>query len=437
MIEFITLFLGGLVTESQPVEIMAGDTVAVVEVRLDGELEQRLSAPPWRLRVDFGPELSPHVLEAIALDSEAKELARTRQWVNMSPQPAQSSLVVEGVEQGKGAIARASWESLAESEEPESVEVYFDGQQLPPQNPRSIQLPTFDPDQTHHLRVRLQFTEVLFSEAEAVFGGVYGNEVSTEISAVPIRFEKGSKPKSAQTMEDWFSVGGSPQVIHAVEKGTAEIIVVRDLATEARLEELASQAAHLEKMANQAGGLETGIVLKAHHQISFVSPCPEKQRKGGFRRSVYPHTRSFSSQDGTLLRLLTRVVPENCSEDRQQLADAVAVAGLSASGDGLRRVVILLIDGEPQDYSDRTPAQSIAYLKKMRVPLFIWNLDRSNPLETAWGQATNVRKLGLFGRAFKLVEKTLDHQLIVWLEGLHLPQSIELRPDIEGISLVE
>jgi hypothetical protein len=431
MIEFITLFLGGLITGQQTIELMVGDKVAIVEVRVDGELEKSLSAPPWTLEVDFGLDLTPHLLEAVALDYERQELARARQWINMAPQTAQSSLMVEGAKQGQGAIARVSWESLAESLEPQSVEVFFDGQQLPAQDPRAIQLPTFDPQQTHHLRVKLQLTDVLFSEAEAVFGGVYGNEVSTEISAVPIRFDKGMKPKSGQNMQDWFLVGGVPQVVHAVEKGDADIVVVRDVATEERIEELASQATRLETE------LKTDMHLKGHHQISFISPCPEKQRKGGLRRSVYPHSRRYSSQDGTLLRLMTRVLHRGCSEDRQQIADAVAVAGLSASGDGRRRVVILLIDGEPDDRGDLVPAKVISYLERVRVPLFIWNLDTSDPLETDWGQVTNVRKLGRFYKAFKQVEKDLEHQMIVWLEGLHLPQSVELRPGIEGISLVE
>jgi hypothetical protein len=431
MIEFITLFLGGLITGHQTVELMVDDAVAIVEVRFDGELEGRLSSPPWRLKIDFGVELAPHVLEATALDAQEQELARTRQWINMAPQTAQSALLVEGVEDGQAAIARVSWESLAESEEPESVQVYFDGEELPAQDPRAIRLPPFDPQQTHHLRVKLQLTEVLSSEAEAVFGGVYGNEVSTEISAVPIRFEKGMKPKSVEVMQDWFSVGAVPQTIHALEKGDADIIVVRDVATHDRLRELASQAGRLET------DLKTDRHLKAHHKISFISPCPEIQHKDGLRRAVYPHTQRYAAMDGTLLRLMTRVLPNNCAEDKQLLADAVAVAGLAASGSGLRRAVILLIDGKSRDRSDFTPDQVIDYLATMRVPLFVWNLDSTKLLETDWGQATHVRKLNRFYRAYSQVEKNLDHQLIVWLQGLHLPQSVKLRPSIEGISLVE
>ena len=427
MIEFITLFLGGLLTGPQAVEIMAADNVTLVEVRLDGEVLSRLTSPPWKLNVDLGPDLSPHLLDAIGFDDDDREIARVRQWVNMAPQAAQSSLMIEGASRGRGAVAKVSWQSLAEKNDPRSVEAQFDGQPLAVDDPRAIPLPDFDPEQTHHLSVRLQFTDVLFSEAEAVFGGVYGSEISTEISAVPIRFAKGNKPRSADAVRDWFTVDGEVQRIHAVEKGLADIVVVRDGATEVGIAKLASQAARL----------ETDMHLKKHHHLSFVNPCPEIRRRDGFRQFVYPRSRRYSFQDGTLLKMLDWFYPTTCPVESQQIADAVAVAGLSASGDGRRRVVILLIDGEPRDRSFYSPEQVIGYLNELRVPLVVWSLDPSRGLDTRWGQATDVHKLGRFGRAFNLVEKDLERQMIVWLEGLHLPQSVELRSEVEGVSLVD
>lgn len=427
MIEFMTLFLGGLVAGPQPIEIMTGNTVTAVEVWLDGELEERLDARPWKLEVDFGPELAPHLLEAVALDSKQRELARARQWINMSPTQAQSSITVEGADRGQGAIARVSWELVAETHQPESIEVYFDGQRLDADDPRSIQLPTFDPNLSHHIRVKLEFTAALSSEAEAVFGGAYGNEISTEISAVPIRYDKGRKPRSAQAMRDWFTVGGEPRDVHAVEKGTAKIIVVRDAATKSRLAKLAAQAARL----------ETDVHLKKHHRISFVSPCPAVHQRTSSRQLVFPRAGPGPSTSGALLRLLATVVPADCTESRQQLADAVGVAGLAASEGGQRRVVLLLVQGESRDQSDFTPGQVIAYLEKLRVPLLIWDLGPPDGPETRWGRTTRIRKRGHIDTAFHRLEKDLEHQLIVWLEGLHLPQSVKLRPDVEGIALLE
>ena len=130
MIEFITLFLGGLITGPQMVEIMTDDTVAVVEVRLDGESLERLTSRPWELSIDFGRDLVPHLLEAVALDDTEQEVARARQWVNMSPQVAQTSLTVEGAASGRGAVANLTWQSITDTNEPRRVEVFFNGELL-------------------------------------------------------------------------------------------------------------------------------------------------------------------------------------------------------------------------------------------------------------------------------------------------------------------
>lgn len=428
MIEFITLFLGGLVAGPQTVEIMAGDAVAVVEVWLDGELEERLARPPWKLEVDFGHGLSPHVLEAVALDSSDKELARTLQWINMSPEQAQSSLMIEGDDRGQGAVARVLWESLGETEEPSSVEAYFDGESLTVEDPQAIQLPSFDPKKVHHLRVRLEFSEALFSEAEAVLGGAYGSEVSTEISAVPIWFEKGREPKETRAMQSWFTVGGEPQAVNAIEKGLAEIIVVRDVAAKP----------HLHKLAVEATRSDSDIRLRKDFRLSFIIPCPTAHQRDDYRQLLYPRSQRLSSKDGGLLRLLAWVAPMDCSAPDQQLADALAIAGLSASKDGSRRVVLLILSsGAPLDHSTFTPAQVVSYLEDLRVPLVIWSVGPYGEPDTKWGQAIRVRKLSRLDKAFGLLEKNLKRQLIVWLEGLHLPQWVELSPDAEDVALVK
>jgi len=427
MIEFVTLFLGALLTGPRSVEIMTGDAVAVVEVWLDGELEERLDAPPWRLEVDFGPELSPHVLDAVALDASGQELDRTRQWINMRHEPAQSSVMIEGVHRGRGAIARVSWASLGKTDEPRSVEAYFDGQQIAAEDPRRIRLPAFDPNQTHHFRVRLDFTDSLDSEAEAIFGGVYGDEVNTEISAVPIRFKKGRKPKTAESVQGWFLVDGVPQKVHALEKGPARIIVVRDMATQSYLNGLAARRTTF----------TSDTRLKKHHRVEFVSACPEQIQRDEIRHLVFPRSLLYSWKNRRLLELLAKVVPADCTPDRQLLADAVAAAGLAAGQFGLRRVVLLIVSGESRDRSAFSPAEVIAYLEKIRVPLVVWSPGPSSGLETEWGRATDVHDLERLRTAFDLLEKDLERQLIVWLDGLQLPQSVELRPGVQHVTLVK
>ena len=52
-----------LADESQRVEVAVDEQVARVELRLDGEVVQSFSGPPWLAGIDFGGELAPHPLE--------------------------------------------------------------------------------------------------------------------------------------------------------------------------------------------------------------------------------------------------------------------------------------------------------------------------------------------------------------------------------------
>ena len=417
----------------QPVEIMAGDTVAAVEVLLDGELNARLIGPPWSLVVDLGPELAPHTLEAVAFDAAGKEMGRALQWINMSPEPARTSILIDGAKDGRGGIARLNWESLTADGNPRSVEAYFDGQRIDADNLRTITLPDFDPELAHHLRVRLEFTDLIASEAEAILGGAIGEQVNAEISAVPIVSKKGKVPDSLASMKGWFLVGGEPQTVHAVEKGPIEVTIVRDIAVQSSLREMEIHQRFLRRKMP----LYKGIVLKDNYRVQFVSPCPRLIQRENFEQWVFPRSARYSAEELDLTDLLAKVVPKDCTADRQQIADAVAVAGLAANQHGLRRVVVLMVSGLSPDHSQYSPAQVGAYLAKLRVPLLVWAPSSSKGLETEWGRATDAHDKTRFRIAFDLLEKEVEQQSIVWLEGLHLPQAIELHPEVKGVSLVD
>ena len=82
-------------------------------------------------------------------------------------------------------------------------------------------------------------------------------------------------------------------------------------------------------------------------------------------------------------------------------------------------------------------AQVVSYLQDLRVPLVVWSVGPYGEPDTKWGRAINVRTLSRLDKAFGRLEKNLKRQQIVWLEGLHLPQRVELSPDAEGIALVK
>ncbi|MCP4205355.1 MAG: hypothetical protein GY769_25875, partial [bacterium] len=99
MIVFVTLFLG-LVFGPQSISVIVGDEVDRVEIVVDGLRVAELADAPWSLEWDFGEDLAPRELEAVAFDAEGEEIGRARQWLNLPRQPAEAAILVRGGKNG-------------------------------------------------------------------------------------------------------------------------------------------------------------------------------------------------------------------------------------------------------------------------------------------------------------------------------------------------
>lgn len=106
-IVFASLFFG-LLVGNQTVGVLVDGPAAAVEYQLDGKRIGRVEKPPWELRVDFGESLSPHELVARALDSEGREIARARQWLNLPRERAETKIALERNAAGRAVAARLS-----------------------------------------------------------------------------------------------------------------------------------------------------------------------------------------------------------------------------------------------------------------------------------------------------------------------------------------
>ena len=446
MIEFATLFLG-LILGPQQVEFLVPGNVAAIEVSLDHRVVGRVNQPPWQLTVDFGEELAPHVLEAVAYGSSGSEIDRIDQWINVSTQQTEVSVLVERRPTGDGMQARVAWETVTENLEPESVVIELDGAPLDVEDPERFDLPPVDLEQTHLLRVELRFSHSLEAVAEAVFGGPYADKVATELTAMPVLVagRRGVPPVSE--MREWFSSSGQSLEVRAVEKGRADIIVVRDLAT---IETFRQQA-----VARSIGGpgrsvrapdgswvdmrVETAreALLQEDHDLRFVTPAARQVERQGYRYQLFPPSPRISRDDGTLLWLFSSILPRSADPQRQRLADAVAVAGMQAAMSGRRRLVLLIVGPDPIDHSRLSPAAALEFLRQLRVPIVVWAPARRAEKEGVWGPTVQISSRQELTWAYTSLSKQLDRQRIVWLDGLHLPQSISLTPGARGIRLVD
>ena len=446
MIAFVTLFLG-LTLGAYPVELAVEGPVAAVELVLDGAVVGRVAGPPWTGRIDFGSALAPHELVARALDAEGREVARTRQWINLPRPPAEVEIVLEGAG-GKPSTARLTWQSRTGAQ-PTSIRLTLDDQPLTLGPDGRAALPAYDPESAHVLSAELHFPANVVARRDAVFGGRYGSEVSTDLTAVPVRVRRGRLREDA--LRGQLLAGGAPLAVAAVEEGPAEVLVVRDLGAGEALKELGEVRKRRtvygqgmnQRLSIEPDPLRYEIGLRKEDEVRFIYPVPRTYSGAGLPAELFDWSRAYPLRDGGVHWLLTRLVAApGAASGRQRLADAVAVAGLQALSGSRPRAVVLVLGASPEDASRYEPATVRRYLDSIRVPLFVWSVERpaekpaaASPALAAWGKVEDVSTLARLRSAVADLREELASQRIVWVEGTHLPQSIALGAGVAGVEL--
>ena len=434
-IAFVTLFLG-LTLGTQPVELTVSGPVATIELVLDGTPVLRLHGPPWRSRIDLGSRLEPHELVARALDRQGQEIARATQWLNLTRPPAEVEVVLERGAGGRVTAVRIAWQSLTGAV-PSGIGALLDGNPLILDRERRFPIPAYDPGTSHVLTITLQFPDGLSARKDVVFGGIYGEEVSTELTGILVRLRKGKNLPPVPQLQGWFLDAGRPLHVAAVEEGPAELLVVRDLTAIEVLRKLEDQRWSRMSAAEQMGNrefLRFQMTLEPEDEIRLVWPIPKSYAgSSGLPTDLFDVTRTYTAKDGGLFWLISRTVPRaGAATSPQRLADAVAVAGLRTLDSNRRRAVLLMLAREPADGSRLDPALVRHYLETIRVPFYVWTVlkpwSTPPPSMAAWGELEDASSLNKMREAFERVKEDLESQVLIWVDGRHLPQSITLSP---------
>lgn len=425
-IAFLTLFLG-LTSGRQPVALTVQGPVATVELVLDGAAVVRIGGPKWRTKLDFGPGLEPHELIARALDDKGQEIGRARQVINVPRPPAEVEILLENDAQGQAAAgARLTWRSLT-GEKPAAVSLSLDGQPVSLDADARATLPRVDPEVSHILSAEVRFGAAVVARKDIGFGGRWGDEVSTELTAVPVRLRPGKALPPAAALQGWVLTDGKPAAVAAVEESSAQLVIVRD--NEARL---GLEAYDREK---SRGSLQAGMgerqryqmTLGKDDQIRFVWPSAKSFTGQDVPAELFDASRDYTSKDGGLLWLVGRSLPQTDKTD-QRLADATAVAGLQALAGNRPRAVLLVLGYNAKDASRYNAGAVRHYLESVRVPLIVWALDKASLAAIAWGGAEDISSLPKLESAFKKLDDDLAWQRILWVEGSHLPGAVSLSP---------
>lgn len=441
MIAFVTLFLG-LVYGPATVELSAAPGVSRIELFVDGTLVSELG-PPWIARIDLGPEIVPRELVAIARDAAGSQVGEVRQWINRPRPGAEAGFVIERSGRGPGRTARLHWRCLTGAS-PASLRVSFDGEPLEVTDPARIPLPSYSSGTTHILVADIEFEDGIAATAVASLGGEQQEEALRELTGVPIRLEPKARLPKEERLDGWFSSAGRTLTTVAVEEGPAEVVFV--VAGNA-VNDLRAITADLRLPG--AHSLARTIGFSKETSYRFIRTVPSTVEDSRETVRLFPMSRGFSPAHGSLLRIGGGLdLPEAYGVRR--LAEAVAVAGLSAAGLERRRAVVLLLGSGAVEEGPIDAARVRRYLSRLRVPLFVWSIGRKaegtdgglpgagipGDARPDWPEAIPASDVFTFAEAVRALKKGLAAQRIVWVEGRLNPGAIELTSAASGVALV-
>ena len=457
MIEITTLFLS-LVFGPQLVEIDVSPEVVAVEIVLDDESVEWLDGPPWKARVDLGPDLLAHRLEAVAFDEDDHEIDRAVRFINLGHQRQGGRLVLLEGDDGRPEAVQLGWESIGQRE-PVNLELFFDDEPIEVDDPARIPLPDYEIGDFHFVSAVFHFHDGGTWRTEVGFGGRLGLEVSSNLTAVSIQPTSGNRPPGLDRLEDAFRARGesSSLAVHGLEKGGAEIILIRDDDVQPVLEDLVQRVAGAAPPGLWERGFQRrsrarsgpGLVLQSEALRGFAKLPPSTRFRVLAPKAallqplgVSPDMFLVSDPIDAHARGLLTVTLEDPPQTRDtQLGSAVALAGMMAQGTQRPRGVVLLLGEEGRDVSSISPAAARGYLRDLGVPLQVWAFEPV-PQNTGWGPIHSLGPKDDLGEVKSRFSK-LTHQLandlrrqrLVWLRGRYLPREIDIAQDVEGLEI--
>jgi len=413
-IYFLTLLVG-LVTGAQDVELSVGPNVAAIELKLDGAAISHLASPPWKARVDFGANLRPHRLDALAFDADGVQLGQATQYVNLPRPGQQAALGLVEDERGRPRALRVSWASVGDAK-PKSIEVEVDGVALDATDPNRVRLPSLHERDVHVARARVRFSDSIVAKTELVFGGSNVMSSDVELTAIPLALASTATPDPG-ALRGIVEVGGQPVELRALEAGPVNLVIVRDETLDVLPPAWAQRLAFLRK-STALNGLPNGS------QVRVLDPHPVTPNRARPRERVFDVSRPLPTASTSVVDVLLATPPADPARGAQALGEAVAVAAQIAAQDDRPRAVVLVMDRVGPDASVYPVEEVRRYLSRLAVPLVVWSF-RGAPGD--WGATTKLSSDDDLREAWLHLLGELGRQRIAWVAGSHLPEAFGIR----------
>ena len=380
----------GLVSGEYPVSIHVDSRVARVELLRNGQSIRTVSGPPWQALIDFGAELVPQELTAVAYDAGGNEIGRDTQLVNL-PRPS-AEAAIDLRREGDTLRATVRWQHIG-SERVRDIAWKIDGKSVG-KGEASLLLPKLEPRNLHVIEAEVEFWDGVVAKRERVFGGQFSEEVPTELTGAVVHVAEGSSDPA-----NCFHVGGKQVAAAAVEKGEAMVVFVRDPDGRAARKALRGKSGktNLDADLRIMWPTATAIVEKDRRTVSNL-----------FEHSPVVEGTKIGTQ-----ALLTGRSP--IGKNEQRYADAVAVSGVYAALGARRRAVVLVVGANP-DKSRQNPRVVRRYLERIGVPFRVWSLvGAKKDVTGVWGDVVDISSAPKLQKATEELQQELERQRVAWL----------------------
>ena len=391
-IVFLSLFLG-LITGIQSVVLQTDPSVKSVRIELGGREVARIDGAPWMAKVDFGRELVPAELTAIALDGDGKEIARAAQPINLARPAAELEIVIRS--EGKQAVEAQLVGRHRIHDAAKSAKLSVDGAAVRVGRDFRARLEGIDITHPHILSAEMEFADGTVARRDVVLQTEFSGSLASELTPLLVTTEENRK---ADELESCFTADGKPLRATAVEKSDAFVVLVKDPATRPLV--LPSIGSRFEPDTAER----------------ILWPLPRPINALGEPTAIaFPQSVNHGKTATVTWLLTQRLSPAPSATEPRQFADAVAVAAMSTLEKARRRAVVLVLSKAPDSSLYAAPVVR-RYLEAVGVPLFVWSADGPRAdLAAAWGEIDDVSSAAGLEAAAARLNRSLAEQRIVWI----------------------
>ena len=429
MVEFLSLFLN-LVCCMQTVAVGVDAPVAAVEIRLDGSAIGTIEGPPWTMDCDLGKSLMPHLLEAVAFDAEGNELGMASQRINVPRAPAEVRILLERDQAGRPSAGRVMYDS-AQALNAKQVMIRMDDVPLMGDEKNRFTLPEYDPGLIHILSAEVTFGHQLSARTQLAFGGLYGSDIRTDLTAVPVVTTDDQK-RTPSEFEKLLVAEGEPCKVVAVENNGVQIFMVQQAGALHRLRRLAHMLG-----SRRLEGFPRQLLVNAASQdptedlLYIVTPEPEMISAGTRKIILFPSVGPLTLNRRSMPWVITHARVPRAPKAPEYIADAVASATVTAAATTSPRAVLLVLADGLSDEGLFHAHEVREYASAMRVPLFVWSVSGMTRAGE-WGTSVDVSSPKEISDAAERLLTQVRQQNIVWVEGNYLPHQIQIRDPHAG-----